>query len=67
MSRQRKRRVDQQLDRIRAAQRGEDKLTDLLNYSWLQEFGRGPAEDSLRSKPTLPRIGFLERPDLSKR
>ena len=67
MSRQRKRRVDQQLDRIRAAHRGEDKLTDLLNYSWLQEFGRGPAEDSLRSKPTLPRIGFLERPDLSKR
>ena len=67
MSRQRKRRVDQQLDRIRAAQRGEDKLTDLLNYSWLQEFGRGPAEDSLRSKSTLPRIGFLERPDLSKR
>ena len=67
MSRQRKRRVDQQLDRIRAAQRDEDKLTDLLNYSWLQEFGRGPAEDSLRSKPTLPRIGFLERPDLSKR
>jgi len=67
MSRHRKRRADQQLDRIRAAQRGEDKLTDLLNYSWLQEFGRGPAEDSLRSKPTLPRIGFLERPDLSKR
>ena len=67
MSRQRKRRVEQQLDRIRAAQRGEDKLTDLLNYSWLQEFDRGPAEESLRSKPTLPRIGFLERPDLSKR
>ena len=65
MSRQRKRRDDRQLDRIRAAQRGEDKL--MLNYSWLQEFGRGPAEDSLRSKPTLPRIGFLERPDLSKR
>jgi hypothetical protein len=67
MSRQRKRRVDRQLDRIRGAQRCEDKLTDLLNYSWLQEFGRGSAEDSLRSKPTLPRIGFLERPDLSKR
>jgi len=67
MSRQSKRRADRQLDRIRAAQRGEDKLTDLLNYSWLQEFGRGLAEDSVRSKPTLPRIGFLERPDLSKR
>ena len=67
MSRQSKRRVDWQLDRIRAAQRGDDKLTDLLNYSWLQEFGRGPAEDSLRPKPTLPRIGFLERSDLSKR
>lgn len=67
MNRQRKRRIDRQLDRIRVAQRGEDKLTDLLNYSWLQEFGRGPTEDNIRSKPTLPRIGFLERPDLSKR
>ena len=67
MSRQSKRRADRQLGRIRAVQRGEGKLTDLLNYSWLQEFGRGLAEDSVRSKPTLPRIGFLERPDLSKR
>jgi hypothetical protein len=41
MSRQSKRRADRQLDRIRAAQRDEDKLTDLLNYSWLQEFVTG--------------------------
>jgi hypothetical protein len=66
MSTQRRRRVDRRLD-SRAVQRDEGELTDLLNYSWLQKFARGPAEDSLRSKPTLPRIGFLERPDLSKR
>ena len=28
---------------------------------------RAPADDSPRVKPTLPRVGFLERPDLSKR
>jgi hypothetical protein len=28
---------------------------------------RAPPDDSPRVKPTLPRVGFLERPDLSKR
>ena len=30
------------------------------------EVERAPAEDSPRVKPTLPRVGFLERPDISK-
>jgi len=28
---------------------------------------RAPVDDSPRVKPTLPRVGFLDRPDLSKR
>jgi hypothetical protein len=28
---------------------------------------RAPPDGSPRVKPTLPRVGFLERPDLSKR
>jgi hypothetical protein len=38
---------------------------DTRPESWPEEFDR-PASTSPRLKPTLPKIGFLERPDLSK-
>ena len=38
---------------------------DTHSESWSEEFDR-PASSSPRIKPTLPNIGFLERPDLSK-
>jgi hypothetical protein len=38
---------------------------DTHSDSWPEDFDRGPS-NSPRLKPTLPKIAFLERPDLSK-
>ena len=47
-------------------QRAKDlEASDTRSECWPEEFDR-PASTSPRFKPTLPKIGFLERPDLSK-
>jgi hypothetical protein len=67
MSRQRPRRINRssKLETIPSEPRGEDDV--FAEPSWRGELGRGGAAEGPRSKPTLPRVEFLERPDLSKR
>jgi hypothetical protein len=60
---ERRRRVDN----IRKMQ--ERRATDLGEFEGRDpnsDVDRSPEANNPRVKPTLPRVGFLERPDLSK-
>jgi hypothetical protein len=49
----------------RAKELDEPYSGDSHSESWREEFESGPS-CSPRLKPTLPKVTFLERPDLSK-
>ena len=54
--------------RKRQAERAAEgaNLRESFPEAWRGELGRGGTDGSPRAKVTLPRVGFLERPDLSK-
>ena len=72
MSKRRQHRINEsskKLEAIRAAQLGLDEGVNISSHpeAWRQGHGRGGSVEGPRVKVSLPRIGFLERPDLSKR